>query len=200
MTDKPPIKAIIFDLNGIFLQSPKLSDRMEADFGVKKEEFVPKLQEIMVEIRKPGAKPAFTYWAPFLKKLKLNLNESSFWDYWFKNEIVSEVMFDIAKDLRAKGIKVLILSNNFRERAFHHKRYNLIEDSFDAVYYSWQTGYIKPDPRAWQKVLKDQNLKAEECLYFDDQQRNVDASNKAGIKAFLFTTEPELEKILKEHI
>ena len=34
MTNKEMIKAAIFDLNGIFLQSSKLSDRFEKDFGV----------------------------------------------------------------------------------------------------------------------------------------------------------------------
>ena len=59
------IRAAIFDLNGIFIQSPKLSERFEKDFLVDKEIFVKKLSEIMGEVRKPNARPAFQYWENF---------------------------------------------------------------------------------------------------------------------------------------
>lgn len=51
------MKAAIFDLNGIFLQSPKLSDRFEKDFGVATSVFLPKLSEIMDRVRQPNAGP-----------------------------------------------------------------------------------------------------------------------------------------------
>ena len=106
------IKAVIFDLNGIFLQSPKLSDRFEKDFGISPLIFIPELMKIMKEVRKPNAKPAFMYWEPILKKWNIKLTESEFWDYWFKAEIPSEKMIKYAQILRSKGIKVFILSNN----------------------------------------------------------------------------------------
>jgi beta-phosphoglucomutase-like phosphatase (HAD superfamily) len=43
------IKAIIFDLNGVFIHSPKLSERFEKDFGVPTAQFLPKLGKIMDE-------------------------------------------------------------------------------------------------------------------------------------------------------
>jgi FMN phosphatase YigB (HAD superfamily) len=109
------IKATIFDLNGIFLQSPKLSDRFEKDFGVPVATFLPKLSEIM-----------------------------------------------------------------------------------DKVYFSWQTGFVKPDSQAWELVLKENDLKPEDCVYFDDQEKNLKAAESVGIKSFIFTNEAELEKTVKD--
>ena len=60
------IKAIIFDLNGIFIQSPKLSDRFAKDFGISSEVFLPKLSEIMNKVRQPSAGSSFIYWEPVL--------------------------------------------------------------------------------------------------------------------------------------
>ena len=41
------IKAIIFDLNGVFIESEPLSRRFEERYGVPNEEFVAVLKEIM---------------------------------------------------------------------------------------------------------------------------------------------------------
>ena len=194
------LKAVIFDLNGIFLQSPKLSDRFAKDFGITGDVFMPELSRIMEEVRKPNAEPAFSYWKPVLESWEVNLSEQEFWDYWFKAEITTDKMVAFAKSLREKGIKVFILSNNFKERADYYRHYAWIHDAVDKVYFSWQTGFVKPDVHAWQTILTENNLNPEDCIYFDDQQKNLDASESVGIKAFMFTNEAELERIVNEHL
>ncbi len=194
------LKAVIFDLNGIFLQSPKLSERFEQDFHVPVAEFIPKLSAIMDKVRQPNAGGAFEYWKQCLKEWKINLSEEKFWDYWFKSEITSNKMVDFAKSLREKGIKVIILSNNFKERADYYKDYPWITEAVDKVYFSWQTGFVKPDVRAWQFILTENSLNPEDCIYFDDQQKNLDAANGLGIKSYLFTDEAELEEVVNEYL
>lgn len=194
------LKAVIFDLNGIFLQGPKLSDRFEKDFGVPIPIFLPKLLEIMDKVRQPNAGPAFSYWQPVLKEVNVNFSEEQFWDYWFKGEVPLEPVIKIAKDLRAKGIKVFILSNNFKERAEYYGHYPWMHDAVDKAYFSWQTGFVKPDPKAWELLLKENNLKPEDCIYFDDQEKNLQAAEGVGIRSFLFTNEANLEQIVKDNI
>ena len=194
------IKAVIFDLNGIFIKSKKLGSRFEEDFNVPLSVFVPKLHEIMVKIRKPNADSAFSYWGPCLKEWNVNFTEQEFWDYWFKAEIPSEKMIEFAKKLKERGVKVIILSNNFKERAAYYGHYSWIHDVVDKVYFSWQTGFIKPDIKAWELVLSENNLKSEECIYFDDKEENLLAAESIGIKSFIFTDETELEKIVGEHL
>lgn len=191
------LKAAIFDLNGIFLQSPKLSDRFEKDFGVPTLTFLPKLSEIMDKVRQPNAGKAFDYWQPALKAWSVNLTEQAFWDYWFGGEKQSDQMIAFAKGLRGKGIKVFILSNNFKERAEYYGHYPWIHDAVDKVYFSWQTGFVKPDPRAWELILRENGLKPDECVYFDDQEKNLKAAESVGIKSFMFTNEAELELEVK---
>lgn len=192
------LKAAIFDLNGIFLQSPKLSDRFEKDFGVSTTTFVPKLSEIMDKVRQPNAGAAFQYWQPALKEWGVNLSEQEFWEYWFKAEVQSDTMIAFAKELRNKGIKVFLLSNNFKERAEYYGHYPWLHDAVDKAYFSWQTGFVKPDPRAWELVLRENSLKAEDCIYFDDQEKNLKAAESIGIKSFVFTNEAELEKNVRD--
>jgi len=194
------LKAAIFDLNGIFLQSPKLSDRFEKEFRIPVATFLPKLSEIMDKVRQPGAGSAFAYWQPILKEWNVNLSEQEFWDYWFKAEIPSERMIAFARELRNKGVKVFILSNNFKERAEYYGHYPWIHDAVDKVYFSWQTGFVKPDPKAWSSLLAENNLKPDECIYFDDQEKNLKAAESVGIKSFMFTDEMALEKTVREYV
>ncbi|MES2087543.1 MAG: hypothetical protein V4467_00970 [Patescibacteria group bacterium] len=76
------LKAVIFDLNGILIQSPKLSERFEKDFGIPVATFLPKLSENMEKTRQPEAGGSFQYWKPVLQEWKINLSEQEFWDYW----------------------------------------------------------------------------------------------------------------------
>lgn len=71
-------KAIIFDLNGIFIQSPKLSDRFRDELGVPTEKFLPALKEIMDKVRQPKADHAFHYWKPYLKEWGIAMSEKEF--------------------------------------------------------------------------------------------------------------------------
>lgn len=194
------IKAVIFDLNGIFLQSEKLSDRFSVDFGIPNDIFLPKLKNIMEEVRKPNAKPAFSYWEPVFKEWKVGLDEKSFWEYWFQAEKQSDKMIEYASYLRSNGIKVFLLSNNFKERATFYGHYPWIHEAVDKSYFSWQTGFIKPDVRAWKLILKENNLKGEECIYFDDQEKNIKSAESLGIKSFLFDSEEELENIINSEL
>src|SRR5581483_8648250 len=132
-----------------------------------------------------------------LKEWGVKLSEQEFWGYWFKAEKVSDRMVSFAKELRSKGIKVFILSNNFRERAEYYGHYPWVHDAVDKIYFSWQTGFVKPDPKAWTSILLEHSLKPEECVYFDDQDKNLKAADGVGIKAFMFTNEEELEKTIR---
>lgn len=192
------LKAIIFDLNGIFINSTKLSDRFAKDFGISHDVFLPKLGEIMDETRKQGAQPAFTYWKPVLDSWNVKFTEEDFWNYWFGEEKVSTEMIELAKILKKDGLKIFILSNNFKERAEFYGHYEWIHDAIHKVYFSWQTGLIKPDPKAWLAVLTENNLKAEECLYFDDQEKNVKAAESIGIKSHVFKDVIDTQKVIEE--
>lgn len=89
--------------------------------------------------------------------------------------------------LKAKGYRLAILSNeldlfygaDFRDKLPFLKDFEVI---VDATY----TNILKPDPRAYEDVLTQLNLPAEQCVFVDDQLRNVNGSIAAGMKTVHF--------------
>ena len=86
--------------------------------------------------------------------------------------------------LRAKaaGCKLAILSNeldlfygvNFR------KRFPLIE-LFDVIVDATYTGILKPDPRAYEAVIEAVGLPRTDCVFVDDQLKNIEGANAVGL-------------------
>lgn len=193
------IKAIIFDLNGVFIKSPLLSDRFQHDFGVDPEAFLSALKEIMAVVRMPDASDVYEYWKPYLEKWDIQLTKEEFEKYWFESEAENRQLVGFAEELKNKGIKLYILSNNLRERTeYYNAHFPFLLELFDKVYYSWRTGFVKPDKRAYKLILDEYNLKPKECLYFDDSEHNVEVAQILGINAHKFTSDEDMIKMIRE--
>lgn len=57
-------------------------------------------------------------------------------------------------------------------------------DCFEKVYFSFDMGLRKPDPKIYQTVLDAHNLVAENTLFVDDKTENTDSAADLGIKVW----------------
>ncbi len=195
------IKAIIFDLNGVFLQAEYLTKRVEKKYGIPGEKLLPILKEVMAIARKPGIEDSFALWRPKLKKIGFNIDREEFFNFWFSGEKLVPKLIDYTKKLKERGLKVFILSNNFKERTkYYRKNFPEIFSSVDKVYFSWETGFVKPDPKAYLNILREQRLRPEECLYFDDSEENIKSAQKLGIRAIKYISFLETKKIIETYL
>lgn len=188
-------KVVIFDLNGVFLQSEPLSKRFEEKFGTPKDLFFTALKEIMAIVRKPNAPAAFTLWQPYLDQWQVSLSEKEFFDFWFSGEHLISELVEYAQELKDREVKVFILSNNFKERTeYYRKNFPQIFQCVDKAYFSWKTGFVKPSIESLQLVLTENNLKPKDCIYFDDSDDNIKISQSLGIKSEKWTNLEEAQK------
>ena len=104
----------------------------------------------------------------------------------FINEAADAEMVAIVRELKERGVLLILLSNIFIYSSEHFKKKFRFLELFDKLYFSSDTGLSKPDPRAFEKVLKENNLKAEDCIYFDDSEKNIAAAQALGIESYLF--------------
>lgn len=59
---------------------------------------------------------------------------------------------------------------------------NSLADYFDAQFFSYRMNCSKPSEEIYRKMLGQGKMKAEETLFVDDGQKNIDAAAKVGIK------------------
>ncbi len=67
---------------------------------------------------------------------------------------------------------------------------------FDDLALSYDTGFVKPDPKAYTNAAERLGMLPEECVFIDDQERNVIAAREQGMTAVLFTTYAQFEQDL----
>ncbi len=194
-------KAIIFDLNGVFLQSNLLSERMENKFGIKADDFVSALKQVMEIARKPNAPDSYELWKPYFKDWELNLGKDEFFDFWFSGETLVAELVDYVDELKEKEYKVFILSNNFRERTeYYRTHYPDLFKKFDGTYFSWETGFVKPQIEAFENILTQNNLKPDECIYFDDSEKNIEvARDRVGLRSEIYKDLETTKRVIENN-
>lgn len=190
------IKAIIFDLNGIFLTSDPFSQRVEDKFGINKDFFYQELKKVMDVARTPG-RTSSDIWQPLADLVHLSIPE--FLDFWYSGEKLNLEMMNFAKDLKNDGYQIYVLSNSLKERVeYYHQHFPQLFNLFDGIYFSTETGFVKPDPKCFQNILDQHQLLPQNCIYFDDSQTNVQAAINLGIHARVFEDLKSTQKTIYE--
>ncbi len=138
-------------------------------------------------VRKPHAPQMFSLWQPYLEKWNIQITEKEFAQFWFSGEQLNLDLLTYCQTLHQQGIKIFILSNNLRERTEYYRRhYPSLFKAVEKAYFSWETGFIKPDTRAYRHILKENDLKPEECIYFDDSVENIAVAQSLGIPSYMW--------------
>lgn len=88
--------------------------------------------------------------------------------------------------LKERGLQVLVLSN------FGKKLSDDCPDAMEFLSYtdggilSYKDHLLKPEPEIYQLLLGRYGLKAQECVFIDDLQENIDAAKEQGIHGIVF--------------
>ena len=105
---------------------------------------------------------------------------------------------EILNLVKVAGFKTYILSN-FGKEVFEEARYQYgFLDKFDGAIFSFQVKQIKPEPEIYQTLLNNYSLRAEESLFIDDMQINIEAAKKLGIDGIVCKNHTSLFKKLQE--
>ena len=86
--------------------------------------------------------------------------------------------------VKAAGKKLAILSNELDLFFGKELRQSLkCLDHFDVISDATYTKILKPDPRAYQHCLNSLQLHADQCVFIDDQLRNVKGGLHVGMRS-----------------
>ena len=115
---------------------------------------------------------------------------------------IPEYKFQLLKDLR-KEYNVYLLSNTnpvimgWADSDKFSPTGEPISAFFDKMFFSYKLGYTKPEKESFEIVLKEAGIKAEETLFLDDGQSNLDVAAKLGFKTYLVDQNEDLRKVFE---
>jgi len=191
-----PPKALIFDYGGVVarVERKEILEFLAQSLGVSyrkiKKDFAS--ENLYKALNEPRS-----FWEKYANK---TLSKS--WVEEFeahKRNIVREIphMRPLLEDLKARGFQLALLSNTNKYRARFVESmggYNL----FDPILLSCYLGVKKPDPEIYKKLLNHLEWPANQCLFIDNKEKNIEAAQKFGIDGIVFESPEQLKEELKK--
>ena len=106
----------------------------------------------------------------------------NYWNNWYKYQKINEDIVELAKMLKEKGYQIFVLSNMSNETYNYFKNIDFFKIC-SGIVISAHEHVKKPDEKIFEILLTRYNLKAQECLFIDDDEtnRNYETANKLGI-------------------
>jgi epoxide hydrolase-like predicted phosphatase len=109
-----------------------------------------------------------------------------FGEHYFEHLHPNEQMIEYMRDLRARGYKLAICTNNVREWEQLWRAKLPVDEIFEVVVDSAFVGTRKPEHRIYELTLERLAVTPEAALLIDDTELNCDAARELGIEAIWF--------------
>ena len=111
-----------------------------------------------------------------------------FREIYFEALDPNQPMIDLMRDLKGRGYRMALLTNNVREWEPLWRTMLPVDEIFEVVVDSAFVGIRKPDPGIYELTLErlGGGVGARECLFVDDVEVNVAAARQLGMTAVQF--------------
>ena len=202
------IKTIIFDLGAVLLNiNYQLTIIEFAKFGVKNTDsfYSNKVQTNLFDEIETGKISADRFLKSLQKETE-NASTNELRNAW--NSMLLDLpkeRIELLKKLK-QDFPIYLLSNTnsihiseFRKKLGETK-YQEFYNLFDKVYYSHEIGFRKPNKEAFQLILDENNLKANEVLFIDDSPQHIEGANKLGIQTHHLSDTEEVTTLFPDII
>ncbi|HYF76952.1 MAG TPA: HAD family phosphatase [Symbiobacteriaceae bacterium] len=172
------IKAVLFDIGGVLFTHGEWDYRREVAHRLGLGETLPHEYNLHMEPLQRGEIDERDVWAAIAGR---PVDPTEFDDAYEKYYRPQPAMFDLARELRVRGLRTAILSNTQPSHVACMRRMDLFE-GFDPLIFSNEAGRRKPEPEAFQLVLDGLGLAADEVLFIDDVAPYVEAARQVGLQ------------------
>ena len=116
---------------------------------------------------------------------------------WDQPIIPMEGMYELVRELKEAGYGIYLLSNaSVRQHAYWPRVPG--SEFFDGTLISADEKVMKPQPEIYRLCLERFGLKAEECIFIDDVQANIDGAAACGIAGVVFKGADALRASLRD--
>ncbi|MBT7902977.1 HAD family phosphatase [Candidatus Woesearchaeota archaeon] len=191
------IKAIIFDWGGVISIHGKFTQYYQEykdQLNVTEEKYVKVATKYWNQV-KIDEISCNSFWNNLGNDLNIDpkkLQKEIFEYYGFNEEV-----WNLIKDLKP-NYHLALLSNNMKEWFDKLDSQHNFTQIFDTLILSHDVKLAKPDEEIFLKAQNKLPFSPEECLFIDDQPRNITPAKKIGFNTILFTNANQLKEELKK--
>jgi putative hydrolase of the HAD superfamily len=108
---------------------------------------------------------------------------------YFEHMHTNQPVVDYLRELRERGLRMALLTNNVREwEPLWRPKLPELDELFEVVVDSAFVGMRKPDPAIYELTVErlGDGLRCEECAFLDDLEINCEAARALGMTAVQF--------------
>lgn len=184
-----PLRAVIFDLGGVVLESPIEHFRVhEARLGLPRH-FISKLvvgagdQGAWARLER-GEIDMNAFYAAFDAEALaagVELSGATLIAEIAAVSVVRPAMLDAVRRARARGLGVAALTNNWRAADAQTTRTDALKPEFDVFIESCRVGMRKPEPRIYELACSLLGVAASEAVFLDDIGANLKPARAMGM-------------------
>jgi len=109
-----------------------------------------------------------------------------FSEVYFAQLESNPAMIDYLRSLKARGVRLAMLTNNVAEWEPRWRAMLPVDEIFELVVDSAFVGMRKPEPEIYELTLERLGLTAPDCVFVDDIDVNCDAARALGMTAVHF--------------
>ncbi|HYZ80776.1 MAG TPA: HAD family phosphatase [Solirubrobacteraceae bacterium] len=120
------------------------------------------------------------------RQLGRTVDMNGFGEQYFAGLIPNERMIGYMRELRGRGYRMAICTNNVREWEQRWRAMLPVDEIFDVVVDSAFVGTRKPEARIYELTLERLGLDAGSALLIDDIELNCTGAREIGIRAVWF--------------
>jgi putative hydrolase of the HAD superfamily len=121
------------------------------------------------------------------RELPDGFNLTRLLEIYFERLVPNQDMIGFARDLRGRGLRTALLTNNVREwEPRWRAKLPEIDEIFEVVVDSAFVGMRKPDARIYELTIERLGVGAGDCVFLDDLDVNCEAARALGMTAVRF--------------
>jgi len=189
--DSQNIKAVIFDMGGVFVQTIDKEPRthLACRFVLSYEELSNIVfQSDSAQLATVGQIDERVHWEFIAHYFKLSESEMiNFWEEFWGGDQLDQQLVDFTQSIKDK-YQVALLSNAWSgARALLTKKFNFLH-LFDISVFSAEVKMAKPAPEFFEWMIKKLDINVNQSVFVDDFIENIIAARSLGMKTVHFKT------------
>lgn len=198
--DPSRVTTIVFDWGGVFCNAaePFASTALQSILGMNPDQITAQITDLY-EDHYRGKYITEEFWRKVMQYFNLQesdeINPQALSQAYLDSYQLYPEMLKTAKKLKEK-YTVGLLSNLSPVMRDHIRKMYNTQEVFNPEIYSCNldVGAIKPELEIYQIFLNKAGKRAEECLFIDDSQKNIDAAAILGFQTLLFSNREQFAR------